>query len=161
MPASKKEQILEGFIAKLQKITSANGYDTNVNKVYADEIPMGLDLDEQELPAIFVIGIDDKFTHKNGWKYCEWLIELQLVHNRVDDATMHRFVRDVARVLYYDNSLGSGVPNSWRGPQPLGIHESVYLIEDLNIEEDLNLIEANRCFVYNWVIKYQTRPGDL
>ena len=60
MADSLKEQIQLGLVTRLQSITAANGYDTDVVNVYSDEIPMGLNLDEYELPAILVVGGDDK-----------------------------------------------------------------------------------------------------
>ena len=160
MPISLKEDIQNGLVAKLQKITTANGYDTDVQNVYADDIPMGLDLYDSDLPAILLVGGDDEQERSMQWVKGLWNLEIQLIHKQVADGVMHRFVRDVAKAIFADSPTAQR-NEAWRGPQPGGIHESVYDIWQRNIESDLNMIEANRFFCVNYVLRYQTRPHNL
>ena len=160
MAASKKELIISGLASRLETITAANGYDTDVQAVYLDEIPMSLDLDEYQLPAILIVCSHDKLERKHQWVHGNWNVEIQLIHNEVDDATMHRFVRDVAKAVFA-NSPTAARNEAWRGPAPTGIHESLYNIWQLEIESDLNMIDANRFFIVNYLLQYQTRPHDL
>lgn len=160
MPASKKEEIQIGLIARLEKLTSANGYDTDVQNVFVEEIPMGLDLDEHQVPAILVVSGVDTLERSHQWVKGSWEFEFQLWHNEVTDAIMQRFVRDVAKVIFADSP--TAVRNeAWRGAQPIGIHESVYNVWQQEIIPDLNMLEANRCYICDYLIQYQTRPHDL
>ncbi len=131
-----------------------------MQNVFADEIPMSLDLDEYQLPAILVIGTHDKLERSHQWAKGNWEIEMQLIHGEVNDAVMHRFVRDVGKVMFADSPTAAR-NEAWRGPQPSGIHESVYNIWMQDIESDLNMIDANRFFIVNFLVQYQTRPHDL
>lgn len=152
---SKKATMMNALATRLGTITTANGYDTNVAQVFHNEIPMGLDLDEHELPAIFVIGSDDSVEHKQQWVFGDWVVELQLLHKDVSDSTMHDFVRDIAKAIYA-NSPTAEKRDAWRS-----FHPSLYEVRLLEVEEDLNTIEANRFFVVKCLLRYQTSPYDL
>ncbi len=54
---SLRGDILAAFAARLATVTADNGYTTTVKKVYYDDVPMGLDLQEYELPADIFKGI--------------------------------------------------------------------------------------------------------
>lgn len=156
MGASKKEQIQNSLAARLLTITTANGYDTNISKVFNNEIPMGMDLEQSEVPAILVIAGRDIPKHEHQWLKGNWEIELQLVHNAEEtDATMHRFVRDVNRAIYA-NSPTAIRRDAWRefDGKPSG-----WWIDD--IVPDLFMIDANRCSVLNYIVSYHTDVLDL
>lgn len=155
MMASKKAQIMDALASKMATITSGNGYDTSVQKVFHNEIPMGLDLDSYELPAVFVIGGDDSVEHNLQWVDGNWQIEVQLLHNDVTDAVMHDFVRDVNKAVFAGSATGDAT-NAWRS-----LHPSITYIHLVGIEEDLNMIEANRFFIVKFLVKYKTQPHDL
>lgn len=156
MPESKKEKIQNSLITRLQKITNANGYDTNVLNVFGDEIPMGLDLDEFQLPAILVLNGRDILKHQQGWLLGTWTMELQLIHlPSQTDNTMKRFVRDVNKVIFADDPLSKrrdawrsfgGSPTEWR---------------NILIEPDVNMIEANRFHIMVYEVSYHTDVTDL
>lgn len=160
MSTSLRGEIQSGLVSRLESITAANGYETDVVKVFADEIPMGLSLDDYELPAILVIAGDDEMEYKTQWIHGTWGFELQLIHRLVPDSVMNCFARDVIKSISA-NSPTAARNEAWRGPFPEGIHESVYDFRVQNIESDLGMIEANRFFCVNIMIRYQTRPHNL
>jgi hypothetical protein len=160
MPASVRELIQEGLVTRLRSITAANGYDTDVISVFSDDVPMGLQLDEFQLPAIIVVGGDDKLQRSHQCVKGEWKMEIQLFHKLVPDSTMNRFVRDVAKAIFA-NSPTAQRNEAWRGPQPAGFHESVYEVWLDTIDSDLGMIEANRFYIVHFVIRYETRPHNL
>lgn len=155
MATSTREAINEAVITRLKKVTAANGYDTDVQAVFGDEIPMGLDLDEFELPAILVITGDDVAEMKHKCRHGRWFFELQLWHNDVADATMDRFLRDVYKCLYADS------PTAERDTAFRGMHPAIYDLQPLPIDPDLGMIEANRCYVANFEVHYQTKLWNL
>ena len=155
MADSKRALITDGLAERLRKITTANGYGTNVKKVFIDDIPMGLDFDEFEMPAILVISGDDKAEMKHQCMYGSWHHELQLWHNRVSDAVMNEFVRDVYKAIYADS------PTLQRNTAFKSIHPSIYDVKPLPILSDLNMIETNRCYIVNLSIEYTAKLWDL
>jgi hypothetical protein len=148
-----KADIQAGLAARLAKIGPGNGYTTDTVTVYYNEIPFGLELEDDKLPAILIIAGDDIPEMKQGCYYGHWLFELQLWHRRVDDSVMDQFVRDVNKVIYADDPVAQR-NDAWRGPAPTGIHESVYDIRPLKFETDLNMIEANRLYLAHYEINF-------
>jgi len=154
MSDSKRAEIQEALKARLETITSANGYVTAVQRVFMDNIPMGLDLDEHELPAILVIAGDDNLEHKVGCLHGRWTFELQLWHGEQPDAVMDQFVRDVHKAIYA-NSPTAKRRDAFR------IHTAVYKITTTAIATDLNMIDANRVYGVELLIEYSTQYWDL
>jgi len=156
MPASRKEQIQQSLVDRLKTITAVNGYDTNVAQVYADEIPMGLDLEEYNLPAVLVIAGKDKIKHQLGCLKGNWFMELQLIHkSTVGDSEMLRFVRDVNKAVYA-NSPTLKRHDAWR--EFNGKPTAFWIVE---LDTDLNMIDANRFAGVTYMIEYHADPTDL
>ena len=155
MAQSLKERIQAGLVTRLETIKAANGYDTDVLKVFADEIPMGLRLDEFELPAIFVISGVDEAEMKHQCRHGHWNMELQLWHNEVSDAIMQRFVRDVYKAVFAGNATAT-TNAAFRTIDP-----ALYDITPGQIRPDLNMIEANRCYWITLVLHYNSKLYDL
>jgi hypothetical protein len=155
MAASLREQILANFAARLETIKTVNGYETNVVGVYYDEIPMGLDFAEHQVPAILLIDRADvpKMEHHklNG----EWELKLQLWHNPNKDSVMLRFVRDVYKAIY-SNHPASNVNGAFRA-----IHPRIVEVVPNTIVSDLNMIEANRVYDLSFFVRYRTELFDL
>lgn len=165
---STRGDIKNAIDAQLRTITTAAGYQTNVQKVYSDEgenndkIPMGLQLDDFEKPAILALSGEDKFGIAqpgkglvHGCVYGNLILELQLWHNEVTDSVMFAFVRDIFKCLYAGTATGT-VRNFFKS-----LHPKIYDLKPLTIEPDLNMIEANRCFTVFFVVKYSTQLWDL
>lgn len=156
MPAgSLKGQILEAVAARLAKVTVANGYATDVKKVYADKIPMGIQLNKYQLPAIFLLDGPDSIELEHSCIKGNWDLRLQLWHNEVGDTEMQQFVRDVMKVIYADSATAQ------RQDQFRAIHEKVHEFIPLSISPDLNMIEANRVAELSFLVRYRTKPFDL
>lgn len=157
---SLREEIEQGLVQRLETIKAVNGYETDIANVFSDSIPMGLQLDEFELPAILVIAGDDQLERVQGCVRGNWNFELQLFHNDVTDSVMNRFVRDIGKAIFANSPTGQRT-EAFRGPSPGGIHESVYDAWINNIESDLNMIEANRFYVLSLVLRYTTKIHNL
>ncbi len=157
---STKNDIQQGLADRLKTITTANGYTTNVAKVLHSDIPMGLDLEQYNLPAVLVIAGNDVPVMKTQCYFGFWEFELQLWHNEVTDAVMDQYVRDVAKGIWA-NSPTAKRNDGFRGPSPGGIHESVYNVLPLEIEPDLNMIEANRCYMFHIQLQFETKLYNL
>ena len=155
-----REEIQAGLAARLATISPANGYTTETVTVYFNTIPFGLDLEEDKLPAILIVAGDDIPDMKQGCYHGHWLFELQLWHRRVDDSVMDQFVRDISKAIYAASPTAAR-SDGFRGPSPGGIHESVYSVRPLKIETDLNMIEANRCYMSHYEINFTTFLYDL
>lgn len=150
-----KAQILQNFADRLRTITAANGYGTNVVKVFADEIPMGLDLEEFNLPAILCIDGQDKQTLIHQCVEGLWNIELQLIHKDLPDSVMNEFVKDVFKCVWANSATAE------RNDGFRSIHPNIYEITPLSISPDLNMIEANRIYGVSLQIHYRTRLYNL
>ncbi len=155
MPQSLTERLQAGLVSRLESIKNSNGYETDLQKVFSDEIPMGLALDDFQMPAIFVIGGDDITEMKHQCRHGHWKMELQLWHNDVSDATMQRFVRDVYKAIFA-NSPTATINNAFRTIDP-----SLYDVDGGVIRSDLNMIEANRCYWITMTLHYSSKLYDL
>ena len=155
MADSLKGRILDAFATRLAKITTANGYDTNVINVYSNEIPMGIQMNDYELPAIFLLDGPDNFITEHQKLVGAWDLRLQLWHNRVSDKTMMDFVRDVFKVIYADS------PTAQRQDMFRGFVPEIHEVIPLSNSPDLNMIEANRVTELSFLVKYRTPLYDL
>ena len=80
-----RSDIAQGLADRLATITNANGYNTDVQRVYYDKIPLALELAEYEVPAILLIAGEDKLTRERGCLIGDWLFYLQsdeVVHEK-------------------------------------------------------------------------------
>lgn len=155
MTASIKGQIVQAFANRLTLITTANGYATNVKKVYSDKIPMGMQLNKQQLPAIFVIDGPDAIEMQHSVMNGNWDFRLQLWHNEVGDIQMIEFARDVLKAVFADS------PAALRTDAFRSLHANIVEVIPLSISPDLNMIEANRVTEISFVVRYRTKLFDL
>lgn len=135
---------------RLQSLTAANGYGTDVRSVYHDEIPMGLELNDYQLPAIFLVDNITPIAMKFPIAEQNWQFTLQLWHNRVSDQVMWDFIKDVMKCIYA-NSPTAQRHDAWRS-----IHDKIIQIKPLSVAADLNMIEANRVYVLSFELMYRT-----
>ncbi len=153
--ASIKADIMTALAARLEKVTSLNGYTTNVNCVYSDEIPMGIQLNSYQLPAVFLIDGPDQIEMQQGCVKGNWEVRAQLWDNRVSDSVMQQFVRDIYKAIYADD------PVAQRNGEFRGLTNRVYEVQPLSISPDLNMIEANRVIELSFTIRYSTNLWDM
>lgn len=152
---STKHEILAAFATRLAKITPANGYTTAVKKVYYDDIPMGLDLQEYELPAILLLDRDDAPTLEHNKLKGEWQLQCQLWHMPNPDSVMLTFVREVYKAIFADSPTAP-VVGAFRS-----LHEKLTEVVPLSIASDLNMIEANRIYQVSFLVRYRTELYNL
>jgi hypothetical protein len=151
-----KNDIKNAFITRLRTITSSNGYSTGVVSVYDDRLPMGINLETHEVPAIIAIAGEDKIEPRGQNRiYCEWMFYLQLIHGDVTDDIMFGFIGDVGKALFANS------PTADRQDEFRTIHPSIYQMDIIEIEPDLNMIDANRFAVMAIRIKYVTKYNSL
>ena len=142
--------IFEAIAQRLETITAANGYSTDVKKVYYDQIPMGLELNEYQLPVIFFLDRADILTTRFPVVEGTWELDLQLWHSGDEgDLTMGQFVADIFSAVYA-NSPTAQVKDQFR------MHPAIVEIKPSSIATDLNMIEANRVFEVSFSVKYRT-----
>lgn len=154
-------EIIDNLAARLENITTANGYSTNVVKVHHDIVPMSLELDESEVPAIFVMEGPDDVRQQHGCILGQWEVDLALVHlGEKTNNDMNRFVRDVYKCIFA-NSATAEVVHAVKGDPPNGIHKAITHISPLPIIPDLNMIEANRYYELSILIHYRTKPYNM
>jgi len=152
---SVKVQILQALATRLESITTANAYTTGVKKVYYDKIPMGMELNDFQLPAIFILETVDNLETEHPVLKGAWEISLQLWHKgNLADSIMNQFVRDVFKAIYA-NSPTAEINDAFR------IHPKVVELKPVSIVPDLNMIEANRIYEVNFSIRYRTKLFDL
>ena len=160
MAASRAGIFLESLKERLETVTTANGYDVDVKKVFLNEIPMGISLEPTDLPAILIISHDADYTRQTQWTQVKWMIELQLVdEEKRTDCDMHDYHRAVAKAIYA-NSPTIERNEGWRDIGAIG-SKKITSIDLLRLEPDLHLIEANRLFCARLMVEYHTSPTDL
>lgn len=147
--------IQNNLAARLATITTANGYGTNVVAVYHDEIPMGMELNDYQVPAIFLLDNITPIQTQFPKAVARWQFSLQLWHNKVADSVMWDFVRDVYKAIYANHPTAT-VNGAFRS-----IHERVVEIKPLSIASDLQMIEANRVYVATFELQYRTELFDM
>lgn len=124
---------------RLAKIKTVNGYTTNVNNILYDKIPMGLELEDHELPAILLLLGSLNIQRMVGCNENTANFEIQLILPAdASDEEMIQFASDVYKVIYSDDPVVTNI-NGIRT-----IHPAIFDIKSDNIEFDLNMIEANR-----------------
>lgn len=150
-----RAEILTNIAQRIATVLATNGYSTDVKKVYYDTIPMGIDLNTYELPAVFFIDRQDNLSTQFPQLVGLWDFDLQLWHNEVGDVTMADFVRDVFKSIYADSPTAQ-INGSFRA-----IHPSIVEIKPLSISSDLHMIEANRVVIVRIQVHYRTKLFDL
>lgn len=147
--------IIQAIKTRLEKLTAANGYATDVKKVYGDDIPMGIELNSYQMPALFVVDGPENIDFQQSCYLGSWEIRFQLWHNRVSDRIMQEFIRDVFKVIFADSPTAQ-VWDKFRG-----LHPSIVEVKPLSITPDLNMIEANRFAELSYLVTYRTKLYNL
>jgi len=152
---SLKGEILAAFAARLGTVTAANGYGTNVKLVVYDDVPMGLDLQDHELPAVLILDRDDVPVMEHHKLKGEWQLKCQLWSARVTDSVMLDFVRDVFKAIFANH------PTTQTNGAFRAIHSRIVEIVPASIAGDLNMIESNRVYEVSFLVRYRTELFDL
>jgi len=150
---SKRHEIQAALVTRLQSITTANGYPVEIAKVVCDAIPMGLDLQAHDLPAIFVLDEGAENQHEMQVLDVAWGFRLQLIETSADDERVSLIIRSVLKALYADSS-------SAQRTDAFRFHPSVTWVELLDVDSDLHMIEANRMAAITLIVHYRTTAWD-
>lgn len=150
-----RNEILTNLGARLATITVANGYVTDVKKVYYDDIPMGLELNDYDLPAIFLLDRLDELNTQQAIVEGLWQFDLQLWHNKTTDSDMLQFVGDIFKAIFA-NSPTAQINGSFRA-----IHAKIVEIRPMTIASDLHMIEANRVSIVTFQCRYRTKLFEM
>lgn len=141
--------------ARLSKVTTANGYTSNIKKVYYDKIPMGLELESSDLPAFFLLDDGAGMAHLHGLVDVSRVFRVQVVDREdASDDTMNEHLRNIGKVIWADSPTAE-VQDQYR------FHERVYQVEMDADDTDLHMIEGNRIASVQMIVHYRTRPYDL
>jgi hypothetical protein len=116
---------------------------------------MGIQLNKQSLPSIFVLEVPDSIDMQFGCMVGNWDFRLQLWHNEVGDVQMVEFSRDVLKSIFANS------PTAQRVDAFRGLHPNITEVIPLSISPDLNMIEANRVTEISFVVRYRTKLFDL
>lgn len=150
-----RNDIETGLAQRLRTLTAANGYTTNVAKVFAEEIPMGMDLDDFELPGILVIPSGEKHEMEHQQLVAQWEFEIQLIHGDVSDSVMHQFVRDVYKCIWANSATADTNRPAFKW------QKNITHVLPGSIETDLNMIESNRLWIVTIVVHYRSKLTDI
>jgi hypothetical protein len=150
-----RAEIFTAIANRLETVKSVNGYSTNVNKVYFDEIPMGIQLQPHQLPAIFLLDRQDPLDTEHKQLVGRWDIDMQLWNVRVGDVAMMQFVRDVYKAIYANSSTAQ------REDEFRSLHPQIVEVKPLWIRGDLNMIKSNRITELSFSIHYRTRLHNM
>jgi len=149
-----RAQVGVALADRLASITTANGYQYTVKSVFQDKMPMGLDLEEKDLPAILIIdegGIPEHIQQVVHWARS---YRLQIVDGEVPDTKLAELMRAIGKAVFANHPTAD-LTSEFR------FHERVYQVEFGPDETDLFMIEANRIATMQLVVHYRTKPFDL
>jgi hypothetical protein len=153
---SLKADIMQAIATRLETITTSNAYSLTLQKVYYDQIPMGIQLLSHNLPAMFLLDGDDRLRTENGCLVGEWDFRIQLWYDaKKTDFDMMNFVRDVYKCIYANS------PNAERQDGFRALHPSLVEFKPVAISPDLNMIEANRIYELSFLVHYRTKLYSL
>jgi hypothetical protein len=131
--------IQANLASRITSVTTANGYTTNVKQVFFDKVPMGLHLEDHELPAVLLLLNNLGIERKVGCNEYTANFEVQLILPADDnDDKVIQFASDIFKAIYSDSPTAINI-NGIRT-----IHPAIFDVKSDNIEFDLNMIEANR-----------------
>lgn len=152
---SLRSEVALAFSARVATVSTANGYPVQINRVFFDKIPLGLELTPEDMPAIFVLDDGAQFTHLHGVVEVALSLRLQVIDvEEASDARMNDLLRNIAKAIWA-NSPTAEVQDQFR------IHPRVYQMEMDSDETDLHMIDGNRIATTRMIVHYRTRPYDL
>jgi hypothetical protein len=145
----------EALKTRLETITTANGYDLTVKKVWFDDIPLGLGLSPEDLPALLLLDDGASFTHEHQLVNVQLAIRVQIVESEeAPDNRLNAIIRAIGKAVWA-NSAVAEVQDQFR------FHPKVYQVAMESDETDLHVIDGNRIATTRMIVHYRTRPYDL
>lgn len=141
--------------ARIETVTTGNGYVRGFARVFFDKIPMGLELGPDDLPACFILDDGATIQHQHQFLEIQRSYRLQIVDkDEASDEDMAELIRAVAKGIYA-NSPTAQVQDQFR------FTDRVVWVELSGDDTDLHMIDANRIAALRLIVHYRTRPYDL
>jgi len=136
-------RVIDALVARLSKITTANGYPVNVKTVEINRSQITMNIDSLKLPMIEVIDGEEEYQHEtSGHVQVRQIMIIRFIMPAgTDDKTMELFKSSIVRCLYAD-SFNSG-HNSGVGLALSG-RNTINFPRMLQCSKDVNLVDANR-----------------
>lgn len=156
MGSSLRSEIGEAVRDRLLTVTAAGGWPLPVASVFYDKIPLGLELDVHQMPAVLVMDEGASYRHEHSALNVSLAFRLHLVlaEGSTDDQ-VNLLIREIGKAVWA-NSPTAETMDGFRL-----LHPRVYQVEMERDETDLNMIEANRIATVQMIVHYRTRPYDL
>lgn len=152
---SVKTDIQTALKARLETITSANGYPLTVYNVYNDALPLAMDLQTFEVPAILILNGKDTPKHEHQWIEGRWLVHLQLIHKKAaSDEEMEIFSNSVFRAIYANS------PTVRRNGEFRKLGKSTQW-QIVLMDPDVNMIDVNRMTELVFEVQYHCHPTEI
>ena len=152
---SVKTDIQTALKARLATITTANGYPLTVHNVFNDALPLAMDLQEFEVPAILILNGKDTPKHEHQWIEGRWLMHLQLIHKKAaSDEEMEIFANSVFRSIYADSPTVRKNGEFRR----LGKATQWHIVL---VDPDVNMIDVNRMTEIVFEVQYHCHPTEI
>lgn len=149
-------QVGQSIVDRVATVKTVNGYPRTIRKVFYDQMPMGLELQPHEMPAILVIDEGARTNHDKLRLDIEQTFRLQLILERDEaDEKIYEMIRSVIKAIYANS------PNAERIDGFRALHEKIVEIKLLDYQTDLHMIESNRIATLRFSVHYRTKLFDL
>lgn len=151
--------VLVALQGRLATITAANGYATDVQKIFyplgvGETQPMGADIPEHQMPAVIMYAGPAPFNPEHHLVSVHAQVYLELVNKWVPDAEMWTFVADVGKAIF-GGSSGATENGAYR------FHPAVAEPKITEVVPDFGMLPAHRIWVVALVIHYRVRYTNL
>lgn len=153
---STRDRILQAICDRLKTMTAANFYELDVKRVFYDQIPLGMQLEAHEMPAVLMLDAGAEYQHEHQKLNVALKVRLHLIlEEGSTDKSVNFFIRQIGKAVWA-NHPAAEVTDQFRSIDPR-IYQIVW---DLD-ETDLNMIPANRIATAQMIVHYRTAPYDL
>lgn len=146
--------VVGALATRLRTITLANNYPVELKKVFDGRMPMSMDLQKHEMPAVLIFLGPNEFKREQGMVNNFLKVNLEIVAPQVADDLMHQYVRMLGKCIFANSPTGK--TNS-----DFRFHPSVVECWIESVNTDFNMIEGNRIWEVVLMIHYRSRFTDL
>lgn len=158
MPTSSpsvRAQVGQSLADRLATIKTVAGWPREVVNVWYNDLPLGLELMDHDLPAIFVLDDGAPYQHKQQVVDVSRNFRLQFVMPKgTTDEVMDELIRDAVKAIFADSPTAD-VLSEFR------MHPRIYQVTLSGDDVDHHVIEANRIASLRLIVHYRTKPTDL
>lgn len=151
--------VTAALATRLGTVTTANGYDVNIAKVFyptnnPDYQPMGSDLQPQEMPALIIYQGPVKVDPQHGLNSMYATYYVEIVQPWVPDSAMWAVVNALGRALWggaKDATENSGYR----------FHPAVVEPKLVEVIPDFGMLQGHRIWVAVLLVHYRVRYTNL